>query len=78
MSFMDSKNILTEAQIDNILKQLSNSGRRDIVDKARSDKTMQKQLIKLQQVVDKSNAINVRIGKRTGKQYKKLTIADYF
>ena len=78
MSFMNIKNILTEAQIDNIIKILRDAGKGDVADKASTDKKVQKDLIKLQQVVDKSNTLRTRMTKISGKKYKKLTVADYF
>ena len=73
MSFMDTKNILTEAQIDNLLKVLRNNGLNDMADKARTSKKLQKKLIDLDKSVQKSNVIR----KKVDKYLKPLTIADY-
>ena len=78
MSFMNQKNILKEAEIDNIIKILRANGKSDVADKAVTDKKIQKDLIKLQKGVDKQNTIRARVGKMSGRKYKKLTVADYF
>ena len=70
---MDTKNILTEAQIDNLLKVLRDNGHTEMADKARTSKKMQKHLIALDKGVQKSNAIR----KKVSKSLRPLTIADY-
>ena len=55
MSFMDSKNILTEAQIDTILQSLVRNGRADLANKIRGNKKAEKLAVDLQKKVDDSN-----------------------
>ena len=78
MSFMDSKNILTEAQIDNIIQSLQRSGKTDIANKLRVDKKAQKMALKLQKKVDDSNKNAEAMEKLFKKKFKRFSIADYF
>ena len=78
MSFMDSKNILTEAQIDNIIQSLQRSGKTDIANKLRADKKAQKMALKLQKKVDDSNKNAEAMEKLFKKKFKRFSIADYF
>ena len=78
MSFMDSKNILTEAQIDKIIQSLQRSGKTDIANKLRADKKAQKMALKLQKKVDDSNKNAEAMEKLFKKKFKRFSIADYF
>lgn len=78
MSFMDSKNILTEAQIDTILQSLERSGRADLANKIRGNKKAEKLAIDLQKTVDDSNKRAEKMEKVFKKKFKRFSIADYF
>jgi len=77
MSYMDRENILSEGVIDNILKLLSKKGRKKDVDKIKSNKKLQKDMVKLQKKIDDLNKNGKNLERLFGIKYKDLTVADF-
>ena len=77
MSYMDRKNILTESQIDDILKLLRKSGKGKEADKIEKSKELQKDVLKLQKQVDVINKGKKKLEKLFNRKYIQQTIMDY-
>ena len=78
MSFMNTKNILSESQINKILDTLRKAGKANVADQIANKKSLQKKAIKLQQQVDKINKSNKDLERIFKKKMKVASIADYF
>ena len=77
MSYMDRKNILTESQIDDILKLLRKNGKGKEADKIEKSKELQKDVLKLQKQVDVINKGKKKLEKLFNRKYIQQTIMDY-
>ena len=77
MSYMDRKNILTESQIDDILKLLRKSGKGKEADKIENNKRFQKKALKLQRKVDNLNKTYKEMERLSGLKMKMYSIADF-
>ena len=77
MSYMDRENILTESQIDNILKLLRKDGKGKEADKIENDKRLQKKVLKLQKKVDSVNKTYKEMERLGGIKMKMRSIVDY-
>ena len=77
MSYMDRKNILTESQIDDILKLLRKSGKGKEADEIQNNKRFQKKTLKLQKKVDDLNKTAKEMQRLSGIKMKMYTVADF-
>jgi len=77
MSYMDRKNILTESQIDDILKLLRKSGKGKEADEIQNNKRFQKKTLKLQKKVDDLNKTYKELERISGIKMKMRSIVDY-
>ena len=77
MSYMDRKNILTESQIDDILKLLRKGGKGKEADKIQNSKELQKDILKLKKQVDVINKGKKKLEKLFNRKYSQQTIMDY-
>jgi hypothetical protein len=77
MSYMDRKNILTESQIDDILKLLRKNGKGKEADKIENSKKLQKNTLKMQKNIDDLNKNGKNLERLFGIKYKDLTIMDF-
>jgi uncharacterized protein YlxW (UPF0749 family) len=74
---MDRKNILTESQIDDILKFLRKSGKGKEADEIQNNKRFQKKTLKLQKKVDDLNKTYKELERISGIKMKMRSIVDY-
>ena len=77
MSYLDRKNILTESEIDNILRLLRKGGKGKDADKIQNSKKLQKDILKLQKQIDVVNKTKKDYDRITGRKHKPQTILDY-
>ena len=77
MSYMDRENILTESQIDDILRLLRKDGRERVADKVARSSKLQRKFLKLQKQVDIVNKGSKELEKTFGTKHEDKTILDF-
>ena len=77
MSYMDRENILTESQIDDILRLLRKDGRERVADKVARSSKLQRKFLNLQKKVDDVNKGSKELEKTFGTKHEDKTILDF-
>ena len=77
MSYMDRENILTESQIDDILRLLRKDSRERVADKVARSSKLQRKFLNLQKKVDDVNKGSKELERLFGTKHKDKTILDF-
>ena len=77
MSYMDRENILTESQIDDILRLLRKDGRERVADKVARSSKLQRKFLNLQKKVDDVNKGSKELERLFGTKHEDKTILDF-